>query len=170
MKLRASIIFLTTALILAASFSVNAEWAKSQSETLKGINSLYVTIENLHPDAKEIGLTSAMLRKDIEDKLKNTGITVPFALIGNDEPYLNVVVTVHYDKSTDFVYYALHISVLQPVVLAKSSNLSCYGRTWFESSAGGASKAESVQVIRADIAQQIDGFLDDYRTANPKKK
>ncbi len=170
MKLRSSIIFLTTALILTASFSVNAEWAKSQSETLKGINSLYVTIENLHPDAKEIGLTSVMLRKDIEDKLKNTGITVPFALIGNDEPYLNIVVTVHYDKSTDFVYYALHISVLQPVVLAKASNLSCYGRTWFTSSAGGARKKESVNVIRADIAKQIDRFLNDYRTANPKKK
>ena len=119
MKLRSSIIFLTPALILTASFSVNAEWAKSQSETLKGINSLYVTIENVHPDATEIGLTTVMLRKDIEDKLKNTGITVPFALIGNDEPYLNIVVTVHYDKSTDFVYYALHISLLQPVVLAK---------------------------------------------------
>ena len=137
------------ALILVASPSVNAEWAKNQSETLKGIENLYVTIENLHPDAKEIGLNSVMLRKDIEDKLKNTGITVPFALIGNDEPYLNVVITVHYDKAKDFVYYALHISLLQPVVLAKASNLSCYGRTWFVSSAGGARKKEAVQVIRA---------------------
>ena len=111
-----------------------------------------------------------MLRKDIEDKLKSTGITVPFALIGNDEPYLNVVITVHYDKAKDFVYFALHISVLQPVVLAKTPDLSCYGRTWFISSAGGTIKKEAVQAIRDEIKKNIDAFIKDYLTANPKKK
>ena len=70
MKIRGSILFFVLALILVASFSVNAEWAKTESETLKGIKNLYVTIENLHPDATEIGLNTIMLRKDIEDKLK----------------------------------------------------------------------------------------------------
>jgi hypothetical protein len=170
MKIGGWILFLALALLLVASPSANAEWARTQSETLKGIDSLYVTIENLHPDAAEIGLNSMMLRKDMEDKLKNTGITVPFALIGNDEPYLNVVITLHYDKEKDFVYYALHISVLQPVVLAKSSNQSCYGRTWFISSAGGASKKEAVQIIREDINKKIDTFIKDYLAVNPKKK
>ena len=170
MKLRGWILFFALAIILVASFSVNAEWARTQSETLKGIESLYVTIENLHPDAAEIGLTAAMLRKDIENKLKATGITVPFALIGNDEPYFNMVITVHYEKEKDFVYYALHMSVLQPVVLTKSSNLSCYGRTWFLSSAGGASRKESITVIREDINKKIDAFIKDYLAVNPKKK
>ena len=167
--MRKWILLFTLAFVLTASHSVNAEWAKNQSATLKGINSLYVTIENLHPDAAEIGLNSSMLRKDIEDKFKAAGITIPFALVGNEDPYLNMVITVHYDKAKDFVYYALHISLLQPVILTKTSNLSCYGRTWFVSSAGGASKKESVQVIRADIEKQIDRFLNDYRAANPKK-
>jgi hypothetical protein len=169
MKLRASIIFLALALLLVSSFSANAEWAKTESETLRGINSLYVTIENVHPDAEEIGLTSVMLRKDIENKLKAAGITVPFALIGNDEPYLNIVITVHSDKVKGFVYYALHISLLQPVVLANTSNLSCYGRTWFISSAGGASKKEAVQIIREDINKKMDTFIQDYLAVNPKK-
>ena len=111
-----------------------------------------------------------MLRKDIEDKFKGAGVTIPFALIGNEEPYLNVAITIYYNKETDFVYYALSISLLQPVVLAKTSNLSCYGRTWFTSSAGGAAKKESVQVIREEINRKIDAFLKDYRAVNPKKK
>lgn len=170
MKKPRRILFFSLALMLVASFSANADWAKTESETLKGIKNLYVTIENLHPDAAEIGLNTTMLRKDIEDKLKTTGITVPFALIGNDEPYLNVVITVHYDKEKDFVYYALHISLLQPVVLANTSNLSCYGRTWFVSSAGGASKKEAVQIIRQDINKKIDAFVKDYLAVNPKAK
>ena len=56
MKIRGWILFFALAIILVASFSVNAEWAKTQSETLKGIKSLYVTIENLHPDAAELDL------------------------------------------------------------------------------------------------------------------
>ena len=63
--MRKWILWFTLAFVLTASHSVNAEWAKNQSATLKGINSLYVTIENLHPDAAEIGLNSSMLRKDM---------------------------------------------------------------------------------------------------------
>jgi hypothetical protein len=170
MKIRGYFVLFALTLVLMVSPGVYAEWAKTEKETLKDIHSLYVTIENLHPDAAAIGLDSTMLRKDIEGKFKTAGITVPFALIGNEDPYLNVAITVHYNKETDFVYYALHISLLQPVVLVKTSNLSCYGRTWFTSSAGGAAKKESVQVIREDINRKIDAFLKDYRAVNPEKK
>lgn len=170
MNIRGCFVASAPALVLVMSTCVHAEWAKTEKETLKGIHSLYVTIENLHPDAAEIGLDSMVVRKDIEDKFKAAGITIPFALIGNDDPYLNVAITVHYDKATNFVYYALHISLLQPVVLAKTSNLSCYGRTWFTSGAGGVAKKESVQVIREEINRKIDAFLKDYRAVNPKKK
>ena len=170
MKKREKVALLVLGTLLVTFSSVHAEWAKAQKETLKDIHSLYVTIENLHPDAAAIGLDSTMLRKDIEGKFKTAGITVPFALIGNEDPYLNVTVTVHYNKETEFVYYALSISLLQPVVLAKTSNLSCYGRTWFTSGAGGAAKKESVQVIREEINRKIDAFLKDYRAVNPKKK
>ena len=170
MKKRKWVSLLVLVISLVTTPCVNAEWARTEKETLKGINSLYVTIENLHPDAAVIGLDSTVLRKDIEGKFKTAGITVPFALIGNEDPYLNVAITVHYNKETDFVYYALSISLLQPVVLAKTSNLSFYGRTWFTSSAGGAAKKESVQVIREEINRKIDAFLKDYRAVNPKKK
>jgi hypothetical protein len=170
MNIRRCFVLFALALALVISPCVHAEWAKTEKETLKGIHSLYVTIENLHPDAAEIGLDSRMLRKDIEDKFRTAGISVPFALIGNEEPYLNVAITVHYNKATDFVYYALHIALLQPVVLANTSTLSCYGRTWFTSSAGGAAKKESAQIIREDVNRQIDTFIKDYRAVNPKKK
>ena len=170
MKIRDWIFCLTVVLVLVASPCVSADWAQTQKETLKGIHSLYVTIENLHPDAAVIGLNAFDLRKDIEGKFKASGITIPFALVGHDDPYLNVVITVHYDKATDFVYYALHISLLQPVVLKKTSNLSCYGRTWFTSTAGGAAKKEAVKTIREEINKKIDAFLTDYRAVNPKKK
>ena len=86
MKKREKVALLVLVMLLVSSPYVKAEWAKTEKEILKGINSLYVTIENLHPDAAEIGLNSTDLRKDIEDKFKTTGITVPFALIGNEEP------------------------------------------------------------------------------------
>ena len=170
MKIRDWIFCLTVVLVLVTSPCVNAEWAQTQKETLKGIHSLYVTIANRHPDAAEIGLNTFDLRKDIEGKFIATGITIPFALVGHDDPYLNVAITVHYDKATDFVYYALHISLLQPVVLAKPSNLSCYGRTWFVSTAGGATKKEAVKIIREEINKKIDAFLKDHQAVNPKKK
>jgi hypothetical protein len=170
MNIREWTVLFVVALVLVFSPCVHAEWAKTQKETLKGIHSLYVTIENLHPDAAAIGLDSTILRKDIEGKFKTAGITIPFALIGNDDPYLNATITVHYNKATDFVYYALHISLLQPVALTRTSNLSFYGRTWFASSAGGAAKKEAVKVIREEISKKIDEFLKDYRAVNPEKK
>lgn len=170
MNIREWTVLFVVALVLVFSPCVHAEWAKTQKETLKGIHSLYVTIENLHPDATEIGLNSFDLRNDIESKFKATGITIPFALIGNDDPYLNATITVHYNKATDFIYYALHISLLQPVTLTRSSSLSCYGRTWFTSSAGGAAKKEAAKNIREEISKKIDAFLKDYRAVNPQKK
>ena len=51
MRIRGWVLLIALAFVLVATPSLNAEWAKTQSETLKGIDSLYVTIENLHPDA-----------------------------------------------------------------------------------------------------------------------
>ena len=124
-------------------------------ETLKDVGSLYVTIQKLPPDAAEIGLTPSMLRKDIELQLKGAGITIPFALVGNEEPYLNLVTDVSYDTKNDFVYYATHLSLIQPVSLLRDPTLSCAARTWFISSTAGAQKKESVKLLRDAIAKQV---------------
>ena len=147
----------------------NAEWAKSERETLKGIESLYVTIEKLQHDAVEVGLTSNMLRKDVELKLSTAGIKVPFALTGNDEPHLNLIINVYYDKLNNFVFYNFQISLLQPTILLRNSNLSCYARTWFLSTIGSVSKEECVKLIRDEIKNKIDTFINDYLAVNPKK-
>ena len=169
MKKRTSVSLLVLAMLLVISPCVNAESARNQTATLKGIESLYVVIKKLQPDATEVGLTSTMVRKDIELKLKGAGIPVPFALIGNEDPYLNVVINVSYNKSNDFVYYAIHISLMQRVALVRNSTLSCSAMTWFKSSTGGATKRESVRSMRDEINKYVDQFLNDYRAANPKK-
>jgi len=149
---------------------VNAEWSKNQTASLTGIESLYVVINNLDPDAATVGLNSTELRKNIELKLKSAGITVPFALIGNDEPYLNIVINLQYDTSHDFVYYSFTVSLIQPVILVRNSNLSCPARTWFIAGTGGAPKKESVRLINDEINKHVDQFINDYRAVNPKKK
>ena len=149
---------------------MNAEWSKNQTASLTGIESLYVVINNLDPDAATVGLNSTELRKNIELKLKSAGITVPFALIGNDEPYLNIVINLQYDTSHDFVYYSFTVSLIQPVILVRNSNLSCPARTWFIAGTGGAPKKESVRLINDEINKHVDQFINDYRAVNPKKK
>ncbi len=169
MKKRESVSLLVLAMSLVMSPCANAEWAKNQAATLKGIESLYVVIYNLDPDAPTVGLTSSMLRKNIELKLKAAGITVPLEMIGNDEPYLNVVINLQYDTSNDFVYYSFNVSLIQPVVLLRDANLSCSARTWFISSTGGAPKKESVRLMNDEINKRVDQFINDYRAVNPKK-
>ena len=169
MKKRERVSLLVVAMLLVMSPCANAESAKNQRATLKGIESLYVVIINLDPDAAKVGLTPTMVRKDIELKLKAAGITVPLELIGNDEPYLNVVINLHYDTSNDFVYYSVSVSLIQPVVLLRDANLSCSARTWFISSTGGAPKKESVRLMNDEINKRVDQFINDYRAANPKK-
>ena len=62
MKLRGWILFFALAIILLASFSVNAEWARTQSETLKGIESQGIKQHSL--DLLEGGTTAFIKRRD----------------------------------------------------------------------------------------------------------
>ena len=169
MKKRGSVAALVLVTVLVITTCVNAEWAKTGKETLKGLDSLYVIIQKLPPDAAKIGLTSIMVRNDVELKLKGAGITVPFALVGKEEPYFNVVIDVSYDTTNDFVCYAMHLSLFQPVSLLRDPSLSCPARTWFISSTAGASKKESVKLLRDGINKHVEQFIDDYRAVNPKK-
>src|SRR2546425_11495159 len=44
--------------------------------SLHGVKRFYILVENLKPEAKQIGLTVSQVREDIELRLRSAGITI----------------------------------------------------------------------------------------------
>lgn len=134
-------------------------------ESLRGIRNLRVFVADIEPEIEQAGLTKSQLQIDVELMLRKAGIRVNTSSEG-DDPYLYVDLNVHNAKDTLY-FYSLNVSLEQMVKPKRNPSLELYAPTWQsrETGAGGRNKLNS---IRDTVRDQVDKFINDYLTVNPK--
>jgi len=134
-------------------------------ESLRGIRNLRVFVADIDAEIEQAGLTKSQLQIDVELMLRKAGIPVITSSEGND-PYLYVDLNVHNAKDTLY-FYSLNVSLEQMVKPKRNPSLELYAPTWqsSETGAGGRNKPNS---IRDSVDDQVDKFINDYLTVNPK--
>jgi len=143
-------------------------------EPLKGIKGIYVVIENIKPEAIELGITRELLKTEVEPKLRLAGL-----IIHSREEYLKDSTTVQqlYVNLNilriifgDIIIYPFNIRIaLSETVYIERDFTRSTAIRWNEASVGATTKENSLKLIREQLKILLDKFLNDYLAVNPKK-
>jgi hypothetical protein len=132
--------------------------------TLKGVKVVQVFVENIPPDAEQDGLLRFQLQSDIEDHLRQAGITVaPFSPAG----YLYVKVDTAKGESGS---YAVDVSVSfdQVVMLAREPAMSWMAPSWSVGYIGVVAQ-DRLREVQSHVIDLVDQFMIAYFEQNPRQ-
>jgi hypothetical protein len=172
MKAKMMVIWLT---LMCLSFFISAPPIHSYDDegarlSLKGLQEIFVLIEELSPAFKELGLTEYQLRTDVELKLRMAGIKV---VSEKDKvpgtPFLYVKTWGERSKNLPDSFSILFVIELQQkVFLFRIPNSLLWAPTWSLTQWGLIPDREFSQRIRATVKDSIDMFINAYLSVNPK--
>ncbi len=162
-----------------------------------GIPSLGVSVTPMRADAAaKIGLTDAQLASGVEQRIRQSGVTV-FAPVSSylvpkpagdqprESPYLiEVQVGLLPVGGEEWMVYTVRVTFSQPVLLARTAEQRPDGSLvftpnkwvgsdvratmWDRGMVAMEARAKSAQSIRTQVAALVDAFLKEFVAANPK--
>ena len=140
--------------------------SQAQRESLRGLDGVYVLVEDLNDDTKRAGLSVAQIKTDVELKLRKAGIRITTKeerLTQEGPPHLYVNVNVVGSQQ----YYAYNISVnLKQSVYLQRNFLLIRVPTWTTGGAGKASSRSIREDARKNLGDFVDRFINDYLAVN----
>jgi hypothetical protein len=139
------------------------------TKSLQGLQGMEVIVEELGSEIEQAGLHRTAIQTDVELKLRLAGITVlsrEERLSQPGTPYLYINPTVV--LGGEAVYYGISCELHQRVTLARNESISTSASTWFIGMTGGI-RISGLQTIRDRIKDEVDTFINDYLSVNPKK-
>jgi len=161
-------------LISYSQEGMTEELIKSRREPLKGIKGVYVLIESLPPDAKELGITKESMKTKTELNLRLAGIRVYSREDWRKNPgaistlYVNLN-TVGFGTVKGAYAYNISFSLRDVAYITRSSRPDLV-TTWSGSRLGVYNnKLDGLEAINKSFKVVIDIFLNDYLAVNPKK-
>jgi hypothetical protein len=137
----------------------------TQTETLKGINAAYVSVQDLSDGTKVLGLARETILTDIELKLRLAGMRVVTEdEAANDVPGSPCVFVRTFLASANVSF--VDIKLMQSGWLDRNAE-SVFSPTWqkFVLAVGGKIGAQD---IRDQIKDIVDMFLNDWLSVNPR--
>jgi len=164
-------ILLLASILVCSSVAVAQAGHAGQEKNLSGLKGVRLVVMFARADAIDQAERAAILKlveTDTTAKLQEAKI--PLLRFTNEvedagSPQLMVYITL--DKPNGFVYpMVTNVRLLQRVRLARDSSIEADLATWEHSGIGGPKL--DVEVIRQLVAGEIDLFIKDYSTVNPR--
>lgn len=151
---------LLLAAILGTMTGVAPGLSPLERGTLRGIRAVSVLVENLDLELAASGLTPALLRSEVESRLRRGGI--PVSTKGSD-PVLYV--HVYGIKTPDgFWTLALEVSLRQHVRLGRDLRIATEAATW---NRGRLAAMHDPSAVCEELLEVVDRFSADVLLANP---
>jgi len=167
-KTFALLIIFFVSIIYTNAYAMDAEVTR---QTLKGLQGVYVTVENIQPNiqkyAQKAGVTKEQMQKDIEVKLKSAGIK---AFIREEwlktpgRPILYINVNTHeYEKY--WYAYDIKVELQQVVSLEATPSIKTMADTW-STNMTGIANIGTLNSIRNSVGVLTDRFIAAYQSVN----
>jgi len=160
--------------VLAATYLMtisvlSAQAGPGSNQTLQGVTTLGVLIEEVGPTATKIGLTEERLRSLVEAALRKGGVPVvgPERFKANPAlPYFYVRLSVLEQAHSPTYVFSISVQFKQGVLLERDPKRSATATTWETGYFGvvGQLKSES---IKDSTMEQVDRFINAFKNANP---
>jgi len=169
-RIKQSTVFLLVILGLMASPGIVFGASKSERESLKGMSGVLVSVDVKKQSLETHGITEAMLKTDIEMKLRVARIKVfdnrndpDLDRTGRPELFISVV-AIKFDPAAVYVFL---ISLTQDVNLSRGKT-PVRATTWIRMGESHGGVDDAHEGIRKKIGDGVDAFINDYLAANPK--
>ena len=158
-----------TFLLLISGVALGQAGHAGQENNIRGLKGVRLVVMFARADAVDEAERPAILKlveADASAKFQKAGITL-FRYAGELEnagsPQLIVYITC--DKPNGFVYpLVTRVTLLQHVRLARDPSIEADLATWEQWGVGGPKL--TVEMIRSQVATEIDQFIKDYLTVN----
>ena len=163
-------LFLLT-IISSSLFAIDSELTR---QTMTGLQGVDVMVEDLQPNmqkyARKFGLTQEQLKRDVEQKLQKSGITILtqenwLKTLGRPVLYVNIN-THEYEKY--WYAYDIKVELKQIVYMEANPKVKTLASTWSISMTGIANIG-TLNTIRDSLGSLVNRFIDAYLSANTKK-
>jgi len=134
--------------------------------TLRGIKKVYVEVGPLREEIEKKGLTTKIIRRDMEARLQKAGIEVLTFKEWTQKrgPYLFVHSNTIKESNGVYISHNL-IEVRQSVLLLRSPDIHEFAITW---NIGVLVTSGDINDIRKVIKEQMEIFLDAFFSVNPR--
>jgi len=153
--------------------SVHGEYIYDDVETLRGINSIFLYVHSLPPQAEEFGLTQEQIQSDVKTQLQSAGVSVASYRECCDipgSPYLFVGIGVVDDPKHDIYAVTAHLELRQVTSLEREPESSYHATTWMR----GETELVEATTLESAVQDLLEGwirmFVYDYWSVNDKKK
>jgi len=135
--------------------------------TLRGLQGMYVLIEDMKPESERAGLTTQQLHTEVKGQLRHAGMPVltkdqAFRVQGAPYVYVYVHLLPH---PIGLTAYSILVEVNQRASLDRNGS-SAYVSTWSVQRLGTVG-SQHLAAVRNDVRGQADHFINVYRSVNP---
>ena len=131
--------------------------------SLKGLKAIGVLVEKMSPEAEKEGLTQEQVQKDVELRLKDSGVPVAREAAG----FLYVTVQPTRSPGASGYSYSVLLEFTQPVLLVRDTQILVLATTWSLFTTGTAAEGK-LSLARVDVASLVDKFVNAYQSVNPR--
>jgi hypothetical protein len=159
-------------LLLASSGAKGIDTEESRA-TLRGLQGVWVIVDNLGLDVEQAGLTQNQIQTDVELRLRKAGIRIltrQETLSIPGRPWLYVGVETHESRGRPGLYpFVLSLELWQLVYLARDPNVATQAPTWSHKSILGMTGASHLREVRDRVVVMVDVFINAYLAVNPEQ-
>jgi hypothetical protein len=161
--------FLPAALLLCSLAPVRASDSEIDRASLKGLQGVYVLVEDLNPPEEQAGLKTTDIQADVVQRLQAAGIP----LLSKEQdiqtpgmPTLYISVSVASSTSTDLWPFSIDVNLEQQATLKRNPDTFVpTAITWHVGSLGAVDKS-NIRSVRDRVSEQIAKFVNAYNKVN----
>src|SRR6185312_5520310 len=163
--------FFPCALLVYSIAPATASDSEIDRASLRGLQGVFVLVEDLNPPEEQAGLKTADIQADAEEKLKAAGIPLlnkAQAIDAPGMPTLYISVSVASSTATGLWPFSIDVNLEQQATLKRSPDTFVpTAVTWHVGSIGAVDKSDILS-IRDRLNEQIARFVNAYLKVNPK--
>lgn len=164
-------LLLAATFLLAASNAAPAQFFPT-TENLRGLKGVRLLVMFGRPDGREDPEWAGVLKvveADVTAKLQESGIPLlRYAQEVEKAGYPRLIVMITLKNPNNYVYpLQTEVKLLQRVTLTRDPTIQTDAVTWYREGIGGAQV--DIAMIRRQVGIEIDQFIQDYFSVNPKQ-
>ena len=155
------------------AFAKVGVYSEMNSETLRGVRSIYVRVAPIDSKIEQEGLTTAQIWRDTERQLQSEAIKLlpeeEFNRLRRTRNYplgrLEIIVTVKDIKESNGKIYNIIVRFSQIVFLSRAPVIKLFAPTWESQTIG---YSGDLNVITESVKAGVEKFISAYTSANSK--
>jgi|SRR6185312_13249547 len=161
--------FFPCALLVSSIAPATASDSEIDRASLKGLQGVFVLVEDLNPPEEQAGLKTADIQADAEEKLKAAGIPLlnkAQAIDAPGMPTLYISVSVASSAATGAWPFSIDVNLEQQATLKRNPDTFVpTAITWHVGSLGAVDRS-NIRSVRDRVNEQVAKFVNAYSKVN----